>query len=390
MHRALGLVVGALAVITPALTQQPQIRHVFTIMLENHSYDQAFGPNSPAPYLSRQLTAQGELLANYYAIGHYSLPNYIALISGQGPNGATQWDCAVYLDFTPPAPIQFDINGQAAGQGCIFPAQVQTIADQLTAARFTWRAYMEDMPSPCRYPAFNSPDPTQHATPSSAYAVHHNPFVFFHSIIDQGTCASSDVPLTQLPADLKAYATTPNYVFISPNLCHDAHDAPCLDGEPGGLVSADAFLQQWVPQILASPAFQTDGLLLILFDESDSGDTSACCGEIPGPNAPLPGLAGPGGGRVGAVLLSKFVQPGAVVNTSYNHYSTLRTIEDLFGLAHLGFAAQAGQASFGADVFAGLTAPPTTPPTAGPPPTDPPPRTPPPTTPPGRISRSTY
>lgn len=385
MQKALGLLIGALAAMTPAAAQQPQIRHVFTIMLENHSFDQAFGPNSPAPYLSRQLTAQGALLTNYYAVAHYSLPNYIALISGQAPNAATQWDCATYVDFTPPSPVQLDGNGQAVGQGCVYPAQVQTIADQLTAARFTWRAYMEDMPAPCRYPVLNGPDPTQHSTASSAYAVHHNPFLFFHSIIDQGSCATNDVPLTQLPADLQAYATTPNYVFISPNLCHDAHDAPCLDGEPGGLVSVDSFLQQWVPKITASPAFQTDGMLLILFDEADSGDTSACCNEIPGPDAPLAGLAGPGGGRVGAVVLSKFVRPGAVVNTAYNHYSALRTVEDLFGLSHLGFAAQAGQASFGADVFAELTAPPTTPPPTAPPRVSPPPRSP-----PGRISRYSF
>jgi len=352
MHRALGLLVGALAAITPAVAQQPPIRHVFTIMLENHSFDEAFGPNSLAPYLSRQLTAQGELLTNYYAIGHNSLPNYVALISGQGPNVVTQADCPVYVDFTPSMPI-IDANGQAVGQGCIFPGQIQTIADQLTAARFTWRAYMEDMPSPCRYPTFNTPDKTQNATPSSAYAVHHNPFVFFHSIIDQESCASNDVPLTQLPADLQAYATTPNYIFISPNLCHDGHDMPCVDGEPGGLVSADAFLQKWVPQIMASPAFQTDGMLLILFDESDSEDAAACCNEMAGTNAPLPGVTGPGGGRVGAVVLSKFVQPGAVVNTPYNHYSTLRTIEDLFGLPHLGFAEQPGQASFGFNVPVG-------------------------------------
>src|ERR1700752_972016 len=67
----------------PAAAQRPPIRHVFTIILENKNYAEAFGPNSPAPYLSRQLTAQGELLTNYYGIGHNSLDNYIALVSGQ-------------------------------------------------------------------------------------------------------------------------------------------------------------------------------------------------------------------------------------------------------------------------------------------------------------------
>jgi phosphatidylinositol-3-phosphatase len=163
------------------------------------------------------------------------------------------------------------------------------------------------------------------------------------------------VPLTQLSNDLMHLATTPNYVFITANLCHDGHDSPCVDAEPGGLVSADAFLRQWVPQILASPAYQRDGMLLILFDEAElsgsNADATACCNEIPGPNSPLPGIVGPGGGRVGAVVLSKYVRPGTVVTTPYNHYSLLRTIEDLFGLDHLGFAGQAGANSFGLDVF---------------------------------------
>jgi hypothetical protein len=201
----------------------------------------------------------------------------------------------------------------------------------------------------------DTPDQTQTAKVGDQYAARHNPFVYFHSIIDTPACVVSDVPLTQLATDLKDYATTPNYVFITPNLCHDGHDTPCVDGEPGGLVSADSFLRQWAPQILNSPAYKRDGLLLILFDEAEfsstNADSSACCNELPGPNSPLPGIAGPGGGRVGAVVLSRFVRPGTVVTTPYNHYSLLRSIEDIFGLDHLGFAAQTGLSSFGLDVF---------------------------------------
>jgi hypothetical protein len=351
MRKALSL---CLFLAISAAAQRPPIRHVFTIVLENKSYDETFGPNSPARYLSKQLTAQGELLTNYYAIGHNSLPNYIALVSGQAPNAVTQSDCQIYQDFVPSS-VQVEVNGQVAGQGCVFPTQVQTIANQLAAHHLSWRAYMEDMSEPCLHPALNTVDPTQTAKPGNQYAARHNPFVYFHSIIDGPACAANDVPLTQLPVDLKHYATTPNYVFITPNLCHDGHDSPCVDGEPGGLVSADAFLQQWVPQILNSPAFKQDGLLLILFDEAEfsgtSEDASACCNELPGPNSPLPGIAGPGGGRVGAVVLSKFVRAGTVVTTPYNHYSLLGTIEDLFGLDHLGFAGQPGVGTFGLDVF---------------------------------------
>lgn len=352
MYKILGLF---LLLAIPATAQRPPIQHVFIIVLENKSFTETFGPNSPAPFLSKQLTSQGELLTNYFAIGHNSAPNYLALVSGQAPNVATQSDCQIYQDFLPNSSVQVDVNGQITGQGCVFPVEVQTISDQLTAHQFTWRGYMEDMPEPCTHPALNTQDQTQTAKVGDQYAARHNPFVYFHSIIDGHSCAANDVPLTQLPADLMQQATTPNYVFITPNLCHDGHDSPCVDGEPGGLVSADGFLRQWVPQIMASPAYQHDGLLLILFDEAEfsatNADTSACCNEIPGPNSPLPGITGPGGGLVGAVVLSKFARPGTVVTTPYNHYSLLRTIEDLFGLDHLGFAGQADTNSFGADVF---------------------------------------
>jgi hypothetical protein len=355
MRKALSL---CLLLAIRAAAQQPPIRHVFTIVLENKSYDETFGPSSPAPYLSKQLTAQGELLTNYYAIGHNSLDNYIALVSGQAPNTITQGDCPVYLDFVPGSTVQLDANGQAVGQGCVYPVGVQSIADQLAARGLTWHGYMEDMPAPCTHPALNTQDQTQTAKPGDQYAARHNPFVYFHSIIDGASCAANDVPLTQLPTDLKNYATTPNYVFITPNLCHDGHDSPCVDGEPGGLVSTDAFLREWVPQILASPAYKRDGLLLILFDEAEfsgsNADSTACCNEIPGPDSPMPGITGPGGGLVGAVVLSRFVRPGTVVTTPYNHYSLLRTIEELFGLSYLGFAGQTGLNGFGLDVFIGV------------------------------------
>jgi hypothetical protein len=110
-HSPLRLAVCALlSLAIPAAAQRPPIRHVFTIVLENKGYAESFGPNSLAPYLSQQLTAQGELLTNYYGIGHNSLPNYIALVSGQAPNVITQSDCQIYQDFIPSSIVQVDAN----------------------------------------------------------------------------------------------------------------------------------------------------------------------------------------------------------------------------------------------------------------------------------------
>ncbi|MCU1459320.1 MAG: phosphoesterase [Actinomycetia bacterium] len=321
----------------------PPVGHVFVINLENKGYDTTFGPGSPAPYLTQTLRNQGTLLTQYYGVAHNSLPNYIAQISGQGPNVQTQADCQIYTDFASATTVA---PQQAVGQGCVYPSTVKTIADQLTGAGLRWKAYMEDMgntsgqATTCRHPVLNTADSTQTAKPTDQYAARHNPFVYFHSLIDSPTCATNDVPLTALQADLASARTTANLTYITPNLCHDGHDTPCVNGEPGGLVSADAFLKSVVPKILASPAYKADGLLIVTFDESDSpqSDASACCGEGPGPNTPLPGIGGLGGGRVGAVLVSPWIKPGSFNDTPYNHYSTLGSIEDLFGLAHLGYA----------------------------------------------------
>ena len=352
---ALGATTACLAAKKTA-AHPPPVRHVFIIMLENEAYTITFGQNSLAPYLAHDLPKQGALLPNYYGIGHYSLDNYIAMISGQAPNPATQNDCETYSEFVPTS-TTLDANGQLSGAGCVYPGNVKTLANQLTAAGLTWKAYMEDMgadPSresaTCGHVAIGADDPTRHATPNDQYAAKHNPFVYFHSIIDNKKyCDAHVVNLSALTNDLTHVDTTPNFTYITPNLCHDGHDAPCKNGEKGGLISANEFLRMWVPRILDSPAFKKDGLLIITFDEGTAGD--ACCGEQPLPGGPKPGQFGPGGGQIGAVLLSPFIKPGTTSTVSYNHYSLLRTLEDIFGLKHLGYASTDSLQPFGPDVF---------------------------------------
>ena len=355
---ATALLCGASA---PAGAATP-IKHVFIIVLENENFEASFGPESPATYLSQELPAQGAFLPNFYAIAHLSQPNYLAMISGQAPNIQTQADCQFYNNFTPGTPTS---DGQYIGQGCVYPPGVATIANQLEGAGYTWKGYMEDMNAPtgaeqpCRHPVINTQDNTQSAEVNDMYAARHNPFVYFHSIIDFPTCQENDVDFSHLAPDLQSKQTTPNYSFIVPNLCNDGHDEPCVNGDPGGLVQADGWLRQHVPQILASPAYKDHGLVIVTFDEAEaqgsSGDASACCNEQPGPNTPNPGglVEGPGGGRIGAVLLSPCITPGTVDETPYNHYSLLRSIESLFGLDFLGFAGQEGLVTFSeGNVFA--------------------------------------
>jgi hypothetical protein len=360
----LAIVALAAPVSAEARTGPPPIKHVFVIVLENENADVTFAPGSPAPYLSTTLPSQGAFIPEYYAVTHLSLGNYTAMVSGQGSNPQIQADCQIFSDFVGGL---IGPDGQALGQGCVYPATVKTIADQLTQRGLTWKGYMEDMGNDpgresglCGHPPINGRDNTQTAQPDDQYATRHNPFVYFHSIIDDNVaCEERDVPLDRLPGDLRRTATTANFSFITPNLCHDGHDEPCVNGEPGGLVSADAFLREWVPRITRSDAFKRDGLLIVTFDEAEAeggtADASACCNQAQFPNTPNNGgpTPGRGGGRVGAVALSPFISPGTISSHPYNHFSTLKTVEGLFGLPLLGYAGSPDPGSFGTDVFTG-------------------------------------
>ena len=121
-------------------------------------------------------------------------------------------------------------------------------------------------PENCVHPASGAAEqPAQ-----GGYAARQNPFVYFHSLLDLGACASSDVPLTELSNDLGKVSSTPNYSFISPDLCDAGVAGQCPAGAPSGPAAADAFLAQWAPKILASPAYKQDGLLIVTFDEANS------------------------------------------------------------------------------------------------------------------------
>jgi hypothetical protein len=339
----------------------PAVRHVFVIILENESVGTTFGPASPAPYLSQTLVSEGAYDPNYFGIGHASLDNYIAMVSGQAPNPMTSGDCPIFADF--PAGTTLTSTGQINGEGCVSPATVPSLMSQLDKAGLRWRAYEDGMGADptresvtCGHPNVGAPDNTEAATRTDQYATRHDPFVYFHYVIDnQAGCNADVVNLNELPADLQSASTTPNYAFITPNLCDDGHDARCANGGPGGLTQANAFLQTWVPMITSSPAFKQNGLLIVTFDEAVD-DSTACCGEMPGPfdaaNHIMPGGTGPGGGAVGAVLLSPFISPGTRSSESYNHYSMLGTVEDIFGLPRLADAV--GVTAFGDDVFTRL------------------------------------
>ena len=342
----------ALSQSTARLTKIPPVGHVFVINIENKGYVRTWGADSRAPYLATTLRSKGVLLTNYYATAHNSQGNYIAQISGQGVNADMQRDCHTFANFLRTGTQS---PGQAVGnRGCVFPKGVRTIAGQLSAKGLSWKGYMEGMSTPCQHPRVGATDPWQKATASRAYATKHNPFVYFHDVIDRPTyCRNHVRPLTDLVNDLKTASRTPNLSYITPDLCHDGHDSPCANGQPGGLVSVNRWMRTWVPRILASPAFKQNGLLLITADESDGAksDARACCGDAGTANSAQPGITGPGGGRIGLLAISRWTRPGSTSTVGYNHYALLGSMEEIFGLGKIGYAATPGRRTFGLDVY---------------------------------------
>jgi Phosphoesterase family len=326
---------------TEASPEAGRVKHVFVISLASSGYDAAFGDSPQMPYLASTLRPQGELLSGYSLLDSAALPNQIAAISGQPPNQQSKENCPTFSEF--PASSKFSRKGVVEGDGCLYPVEALTLADQMSVGHFKWRGYMEGMvdeagkPDNCVHPETDGSD----EAPLGGYAVRNNPFVFFHSLLDLGDCALNDVPLTQLGANLGKVDSTPNYALISPNLCNAGVTGQCAAGALEGAASADAFLAQWVPKILASPAYKEDGLLVITFGELNPPD----------PAAAAPPTAEP---KVGALLLSRFVAPGATDAAPYDPYSLLRSVEDLFGLGHLALADGAKVKSF-APVLLGET-----------------------------------
>jgi phosphatidylinositol-3-phosphatase len=199
---------------TPHPSPAAEQSHVFVIVMENRSADQAI----TGSYTS-QLAADYGVATNYHGISHPSLPNYLAMTSG------STWGIADDGFHSLPA----------GGLGA-----------QLTAAGIEWRAYMEGMSGDC----FRN---------GNGYALKHDPFAYYGS-----ACPSQVVPFSQFATDMAG--TPPRFVWITPNLCHDGHDCSTS--------AADAWLAQTVPTILSSQAWKQNGVLFITWDEGEDSANS--------------------------------------------------------------------------------------------------------------------
>jgi phosphatidylinositol-3-phosphatase len=248
---------------------------IMVIVMENHEYDEIIGRPS-APFLN-QLALQSALAANYHSVTHPSLPNYLALTGGS----------------------TFGFSGSDCGTCSV---SARNLVDELEAAGISWKAYMEDMPVPC-----------SSATSSGGYFRRHDPFMYYRDVADNPARCRNVVPASELTRDLADH-TLPRFVWLSPNICHDMHSC--------GTYTGDQYLASIVPKLLAQ--LGPHGILFITFDE---GDTNAGCCRIAAGGHILTLIAGPG------------ARGGARSLVPYDDYSLLRTIEDLWGLPRLRYAA---------------------------------------------------
>ena len=312
-----------------------RLKHVFVIVLENHSQNGVIGdPNAP---IITSLAGKYGVASQYYGVTHPSEPNYVAMIAGDN----------------------FGVNNDSPGNRFDAP----NLVDQLEASHHTWGAYMKSMPSV----GF-----TGDFAPSSAnplYASKHNPFVLFNDIRSNPARLANIKPYTSLAADLNGHEKSiPDFVYIVPNQCHDMHGgvygtvapgdgSPCPYGSSNNDANdaslkqkADAFVQQAVSTIRSSKAWSGNSAIFIVADESDYNgnatnggwaDASGCCDSPVLPagsiSATWPGGVY-GGGYSPAVVVTTNGPQHFVSTTPYNHYSLLTTIEENWHLGYLGHA----------------------------------------------------
>lgn len=254
------LIIGAFAT-----AQVPKSGHVFVVVEENHGYSSVIGSSS-MPYLNSLATKYG-LATQYYANTHPSIGNYFMLTTGQIITNNDSYTGTVTAD---------------------------NIVRHFLTAGVTWKSYAESLPS-VGYTGGNTGN----------YLKRHDPFAYFSDVINSSSEKLNLVPFTQFATDLKN-GTLPQYSFIVPNKCDDAHDC--------SLSTADNWLKTNIAPLLASSTFQTDGLLIITFDEANSSDTTH------------------GGGHIAWVAVGPKVKPGYKSTTLYQHQSTLRLTMETLGL----------------------------------------------------------
>jgi len=279
----------------------PLFSHVFVIFMENTSLTtlQAGITGGHAPNLKAWQAAYATG-SDYHGVAHPSLPNYVALASGD--TQGIGCDC-----------------GAAPGNGTCYPVldlcltctctnNATNLADQIEAANKTWMDFGEDMGTPCNL------------VDNGNYAVRHNPFLYFDDIqTNSARCDSHVVDFSGFNPN-----SAPDFSFIAPNLIDDMHDPDPPDST--NIPDGDTWLGIHGGAILGSQGYKSGGLLVVTWDEDDGSG----------------GIGGTTDDPIGFWLMSPYAKSGGYVSTTHaDHYALLATIEDGLGLGRIGKASQA-------------------------------------------------
>jgi acid phosphatase len=251
----------------------PRMGHVIVVVEENTDYSSVIG-NSSMPYLNG-LAQQYALATKYYANTHPSIGNYFMMTVGKIITNDDGYSSVVSDD---------------------------NIIRRLIAGGKTWKSYAEDLPSV----GYTGGD-------VGKYARKHNVIALLSDVANNATQRDNLVPFSQFAADLAA-GNLPNYSFVVPNLCNDAHDC--------SLATADQWLQANIDPLVTSSLFRQDGLLVITFDESSGDGTD-------------------GGGHVPTVIVSPRAKRGYEGAGVYQHESLLRLTAEALGVTPPNAAASA-------------------------------------------------
>jgi hypothetical protein len=236
----------------------PSFGHVYVLVMENKSPADIID-RPDAPFLNHLIDRYASA-TDYRAVTHPSQPNYLALFSGS-THGIRDNE-------------SHDVGGP-------------TIASQLEAAGRSWRVAAENVPGGCYTGALASDGPDGVGT----YARKHNPAISFTEIQESTSRCANIVDFSRFEPGAA------DYQFIVPNLCNQMHDCPVAVG--------DAFLKQFVGDLIGSPSWSNDDVLFLTWDEGRHSPQNA----------------------VPFVVVSDRVKSGYVSARPYTHYSLLRTIQ---------------------------------------------------------------
>jgi hypothetical protein len=370
---------------TPADSNLPKVGHVFEIALSTTSYKAAFGRDGAA-YL-KALERRGTLLRGYRSLGSSELADNLAMISGQAPNPDTRGGCTTFAEF--PTAVVAKANGLVPGTGCVYPETALTIGDQVSASGHVWRAYIEDQgKQTCVHANSNAVDDLALPGADPGYDSRHNPFIYFHSLLDLGDCATDDLDLSKLPAALSSTSKTATFSFLAPSACGDARaiaaGAPGSTSSPSTdpITTTTTTTSSSTPPTTSTTPTTTTSTTTGTATTPTTVGTTAVSGALGSPTAaacpagpvaiaaenafvkkwvPLIlrspaykkdgvlviALSGDGAkrsgppARTGSLVLSRYARKGKVITTNYSPYSLLRSLEDVLGYTPLAKAKSA-------------------------------------------------